>query len=131
MCIAHEQGKRRGTHEFLEILVAQKPEICVLLDVGAQMLDLRNHELAKAWLDVTPNASAAIYVNEDDELMVCTQDGSAQLLQSLPFAQQLDRCVVYLDDAHTRGTDIKFPRGFRATVTRPQGHQRSSGSRYV
>ena len=115
--MTHKNGKRRTTHEFLEILVVQKPEIRVLLDVGAQMLDLQNHELAKAWLDISPDASAAIYVNEDDELMACTRDGSTQLLRSSLFAQQLDRCVVYLDDAHTRGTDIKFPSGFRAAVT--------------
>ena len=117
MCMTHKNGKRRNIHEFLEILVARTPEIRVLLDVGAQMLDLQNYELARAWLDITPNTSAAIYFNEVDELMVCTRDGSVQPLRSSPFGQQLDRCVVYLDDAHTRGTDIKFPSGFRAAVT--------------
>ena len=112
-----ENGERRATCEFLEILVDQKPEIRVLLDVGAQMLDLKNHELAKAWLAISPNTSAAIYFNEDDERMVLTRDGSTHLLISSPFAQQLDQCIVYLDDAHTRGTDIKFPSGFRAAVT--------------
>ncbi|KAH0834181.1 hypothetical protein J3R83DRAFT_11490 [Lanmaoa asiatica] len=117
MCMTKESGERRTTQEFLEILVAQEPEIRVLLDVGAQMLDLQNHELAKAWLDISPDASAAIYFDDDDELTVRTRDGSTQLLLSSPFAQQLDQCVVYLDDAHTRGTDIKFPSGFRAAVT--------------
>ena len=112
-----DTGERRTTHEFLEILVAQQPEIRVLLDVGAQMLDLQNDELAKAWLDINSDASAAIYFNEDDELTVRTRDGSTQLLKSSPFAQQIDQCVVYLDDAHTRGTDIQFPSGFRAAVT--------------
>ena len=114
--MARENGERRTALEFLQTLGAQKPEIRVLLDVGAQMLDLRNGELAKAWLEITPNASAAIYFNED-ELMVRTRDGSTQLLQSSPFSQQLDRCIVYLDDIHTRGTDIRFPSGFRAAVT--------------
>ena len=117
MCMAQETGERRATCEFLKILVTQKPQIRVLLDVGAQMLDLQNCELAKAWLAVSTNTSAAIYFNEDDELMVLTRDGSTHLLISSPFAQQLDQCVVYLDDAHTRGTDIKFPTGFRAAVT--------------
>ena len=117
MCMTRESGERRTTCEFLQILVSQEPEIRVLLDVGAQMLDLQNLELAKAWLFISANASAAIYFNEDDELTVLTRDGSTQLLISSPFAQQLDQCVVYLDDAHTRGTDIKFPSGFRAAVT--------------
>ncbi|KAF8555161.1 hypothetical protein OG21DRAFT_1439060 [Imleria badia] len=117
MCMTDENGVRRTTDEFLKILVSQKPEIRVLLDVGAQMLDLQNNELATRWLDINTNASAAIYFNEDDELTVLRRDGRNQLLLSSPFAQQLDQCIVYLDDAHTRGTDIKFPTGFRAAVT--------------
>ena len=117
MCMTRENGERRATCEFLQILVSQDPEIRVLLDVGAQMLDLQNLELAKAWLAISTNASAAIYFNEDDELTVLTRDGSTQLLISSPFTQQLDQCIVYLDDVHTRGTDIKFPSGFRAAVT--------------
>ncbi|KAF8439864.1 hypothetical protein L210DRAFT_3645838 [Boletus edulis BED1] len=117
ICMSRKNGERRTTLEFLEILVTQEPEIRVLLDVGAQMLDLENCELAKAWLTVNTNASAAIYFNDNDELMVLTRDGRTHLFISSPFAQQLDRCVVYLDDAHTRGTDIKFPSRFRAAVT--------------
>ncbi|KAF8555163.1 hypothetical protein OG21DRAFT_1507968 [Imleria badia] len=117
MCMTNENGERRTTGEFIKILVSQKPEIRVLLDVGAQMLDLQNNELATGWLNINMNASAAIYFNEDDELTVLTRDGRTQLLLSSPFAQQLDQCIVYLDDAHTRGTDIKFPTGFRAAVT--------------
>ncbi|KAN0080270.1 hypothetical protein V8E55_009836 [Tylopilus felleus] len=117
MCVTHKNGERRTTSEFLSILAAQKPEIRVLLDVGAQMLDLRSCELAKAWLAISTNVSAAIYFNEDDDLTVLTRDGNTHLFISSPFAQQLDQCIVYLDDAHTRGTDIKFPSGFRAAVT--------------
>ena len=117
MCMAREDGKRRSTREFLGLLASQMPQIRILLDVGAQMLELQNHELAQMWLNINSDASAAVYFNEDDELTVLTQDGNTQLLVSSPFAQQLDQCVVYLDDAHTRGIDIKFPSGFRAAVT--------------
>ncbi|KAN0092683.1 hypothetical protein V8E55_003467 [Tylopilus felleus] len=117
MCMAHENGKRRTTSELLRIMAAQQPEIRVLLDVGAQMLDIQNRELAQTWLAISTNTSAAIYFNEDDELTVLTRDGTTHLFISSPFAQQLDQCIVYLDDAHTRGTDVKFPTGFRAAVT--------------
>jgi hypothetical protein len=33
----------------------------------------------------------------------------------------LDRCVFYLDEVHTRGTDFKFPSGFKAAVTLGNG----------
>jgi hypothetical protein len=34
-----------------------------------------------------------------------------------PFAEQLDQCLVFLDEAHTRGTDLKLPTYYRAVVT--------------
>ncbi|KAG1894556.1 uncharacterized protein F5891DRAFT_1152294 [Suillus fuscotomentosus] len=102
---------------FIEALIAQTPEVRVLLDVGAQMLELKNQELAEAWLRAKRDAQAAVFVNDDDEIVVISQDGTIEPLVSSPFAQQLDQCVIYLDDAHTRGTDVKLPSGFRAAVT--------------
>ncbi|KAG1812365.1 hypothetical protein EV424DRAFT_1491608 [Suillus variegatus] len=102
---------------FIETLIAQTPEVRVLLDVGAQMLELKNQELAEAWLRAKCDAQAAVFVNNDDEIVVVSRDGTVESLVSSPFAQQLDQCVIYLDDAHTRGTDVKLPSGFRAAVT--------------
>ncbi|KAG1750341.1 uncharacterized protein EDB91DRAFT_1303212 [Suillus paluster] len=107
----------QNVKHFIDALVAQTPEVCVLLDVGAQMLELKNQELAEAWLQAKRNAQAAVFVDDDDELVVVSRNGTVEPLVSSPFAQQLDQCVVYLDDAHTRGTDVKLPSGFRAAVT--------------
>jgi hypothetical protein len=87
------------------------------VDVGAQILHFSNSQVAKAWLDIARIAAGAIHFNENDELTVLTRNGITQLLSSSPLSQQLDRCVVYLDHAHTRGTDIKLPVGTRAAVT--------------
>jgi hypothetical protein len=103
---------------FLKTLVRQQPRINVLLDVGAQMLELKNRELVELWLRLKPKGiSAAVFFNERDELEVLSLDGSIEPFSSSPFRQQLDRCVVYLDDAHTRGTDLKLPQDARAAVT--------------
>jgi hypothetical protein len=102
---------------FISALIAEKPEVRVLLDVGAQMLELKNQDMAEAWLRAKHDAQAAVFVNDDDELVVVSRDGTIEPLVSSPFAQQLDQCIVYLDDAHTRGTDVKLPSGFRAAVT--------------
>lgn len=110
-------GERRTAREFLELVVDQRPEIRVILDVGAQVLELQNSEFAIAWLEAKTDALAAIYFNEDDELTVRSREGTTQLLLESSFAQRLDECVIYLDDVHTRGTDIRFPNGFRAAVT--------------
>ena len=119
MVTADGNGERWTTFKLLKTVVAQKPQIRVLLDIGAQILDLSNINVARAWLDCTPatEVAGAIYFGKDDKLMVLARNGTTQPLSSSPLAQQLHLCIAYLDDVHTRGTDIKFPLGFRAAVT--------------
>ncbi|KAK7694114.1 hypothetical protein QCA50_003690 [Cerrena zonata] len=85
------------------------------------MLQLDNEALARHWLSLYPKSGtirAAVFFSEEDELVVVTQNGkNAEPLHSSPFKQRLDECVVYLDDAHTCGTDLKLPRDARAVVT--------------
>ncbi|KAG1873320.1 hypothetical protein C8R48DRAFT_593879 [Suillus tomentosus] len=107
----------RGAEELLNAIAKESPEIRVLLDVGAQVLDLENDEVAMMWLNINKNAQAAIYFNKHDELVVRTRDHVIESFSASSFAQKLDQCVLYLDDEHTRGTDVKLPRGFRAAVT--------------
>ncbi len=116
-CTGGIDRQREPTEAFLRRLNGHEPEIRVLLDVGAQMLELRNEELARHWLSLKPHVSAAIFFNESDNLTVLTQDGTIEPFISSPFNRKLDECIVYLDDAHTRGTDLKLPKGTRAAVT--------------
>ena len=116
-CTEGSNGERESPEAFLRRLIRHDPEIRALLDVGAQMLELQNEELARYWLSLKPHISAAIFFNELDHLTVLTQDGTIEPFISSPFNRQLDKCIVYLDDAHTRGTDLKLPRGTRAAVT--------------
>jgi len=116
-CTEGDNGERESATAFLERLVSKYPEIRVLLDVGAQMLELQNEALARHWLSLRPDISAAIFFNDSDHLTVITPDGTIEPFISSPFNRQLDKCVVYLDEAHTRGTDLKLPKGMRAAVT--------------
>ena len=116
-CTEGDNGERESATAFLERLVSKDPEIRVLLDVGAQMLELQNEALARHWLSLRPDISAAIFFNDSDHLTVVTSDGTVEAFISSPFNRQLDKCVVYLDEAHTRGTDLKLPKGMRAAVT--------------
>jgi hypothetical protein len=115
-CTAGDNGEHESATAFLRRMVKQDPEIRVLLDVGAQMLELQNEALAKEWLSLRPDVSAAIFFNDDDNLTVITRDGTIEPFISSPFNRQLDKCVVYLDDSHTRGTDLKLPERTRAAV---------------
>lgn len=117
-CLTGSDHHAPTTKEFLERLTEDYPDVRVLLDVGAQMLQLNNEALARCWLSLRPEVSAAVFFNEEDELSVVTQHQKrSEPLHSSSFKQRLDECVVYLDDAHTRGTDLKLPRNARAVVT--------------
>ncbi|KAF8602020.1 hypothetical protein BDV93DRAFT_584535 [Ceratobasidium sp. AG-I] len=112
-----DHGGTCSTKDFIKLLVQQQPEIRVLLDVGAQMLELSNDGLVRFWLTLRPDVSAAVFFSDKDELVVLPRNGKIVPLVSSPFAQQLDKCIVYLDDGHTRGTDLKLPEHARAAVT--------------
>jgi hypothetical protein len=118
--LSHQDGKLPTASSFLRLLVQQTPEIRVLLDVGAQMLELQNADLARYWLGLRSDVPAVIFF-ENDEPFVLMHDGTKEAFISSPFKQQLNKCLVYLDDAHTRGTDLKLPRSYRAAVTLGRG----------
>lgn len=104
---------------LLDCLTPIQPQVRVILDVGAQVLDLSNKDMACAWLERLPGeeARAGVYFNDRHELEVVDRKGFVEPLQTSPFAMQLDECVVFLDEAHTRGTDLKLPTSCRAAVT--------------
>ncbi|KAJ7460834.1 hypothetical protein FB451DRAFT_1141265 [Mycena latifolia] len=105
---------------LLQRVVEQKPCIMILLDVGAQVLELQNEEVAREWLklDSRPHVEAAVFFDpSSDEIRVISRDGRIQPLASSLYKTQLQKTLVYLDEAHTRGTDFKFPAGSRAVVT--------------
>lgn len=96
-----------------------KREIPVLLDSGALILELNNKEVACEWLKLVPpkKFDAAIYFNVNDVMMTIDRNGIEAEFDCSVYREKLDRCLVYLDDVHTRGTDLKFPLGWRACVT--------------
>jgi hypothetical protein len=84
----------------------------VILDVGAQILDLSNEEFAESWLATyrdDPTIKAAVFFDEKNNLLVLTMDGFILPLIDSPYSNRLDECLIYLDEAHTRGTDLRIP----------------------
>ena len=118
-CCANDNGSRLDVRGLLGLVVNEHPPIHVILDVGAQVLELGNREVAQLWLEmVTPqDAQAAVFFNRDDELVVLSRDDTEEPLMISSFAERLDQCLVYLDEAHTRGTDLKLSQKSRAAVT--------------
>ncbi|EMR61770.1 putative very large low complexity protein [Eutypa lata UCREL1] len=105
---------------LLDMVAQMKTPTRVILDVGAQILELDNLEVAKEWLRNvrdTEGTQAVVFVDDNDELCVLDRKGFIEPLQISPYLTQLDMCLVYLDEAHTRGIDLKMPRNYRAAVT--------------
>lgn len=115
-CLEGMKGRSPTGSDFLELLVRQEPPVRVLLDVGAQMLDMQNTELVSRWLSLVQSLHAIVFFDDHDELVVI-RDNQVEKFVTSQYHDKLDLCAVYLDDSHTRGTDLKLPNNFRAVVT--------------
>lgn len=103
--------------KILELLAERN--IPVLLDAGALMLELNNKNVAIQWLKLVPETEyeAALYFDARDILQTIDRNGIITEFDCSVYRENLDRCVIYLDDVHTRGTDLKFPLNWKACVT--------------
>ncbi|CZR56907.1 uncharacterized protein PAC_06796 [Phialocephala subalpina] len=114
-----QDASSSDAQSLLAMVTAMEPTVQVILDVGAQILELSNLDVAKQWLRMMPSHStqAVVFFNDNDELCVINRKDNIEALQTSSFATQLDVCLVYLDEAHIRGTDLKLPTSYRAAVT--------------
>ncbi|KAK4543620.1 hypothetical protein LTR36_005265 [Oleoguttula mirabilis] len=103
---------------LLDMVMKLDPPTRVILDVGAQILELSNIGVAIRWLALSDaSVQAVVFFDEYDELSVVNRKGRVEVLQTSAFATQLDVCLVFLDQSHTRGTDLRLPETYRAAVT--------------
>lgn len=91
----------------------------VLLDAGALILELNNEQVAHEWLKRVPCDAydAVVFFDARDVLMTIDRNDITAEFDCSVYRDKLDRCLVYLDDVHTRGTDLKFPMAWKACVT--------------
>ncbi|KAK4693768.1 hypothetical protein P7C71_g3690, partial [Lecanoromycetidae sp. Uapishka_2] len=108
-------GKRITERTLLKKL--KDNGIRMLLDAGAQILELDNVSLVRVWLEVDHEAEAGVFFGEDGRARIVYQDGKQQPLSASPFLNNLGACVVYLDEAHVRGVDLKMPANAKAGLT--------------
>lgn len=113
---APQKGQNLDAEGFIRCIAAGDDPIQVILDVGAQIIELSNIEAAKIWLSLMPCKDAVVFLDENDNLTTLDQRGRVEPLLTSPFATQLGRCLVFLDQAHTRGIDLRLPDHYRAAV---------------
>jgi hypothetical protein len=111
--------KRRRLSERNMLVELWTQGIRVLIDAGAYVLEMENRDLAKLWLDVDYKAQAAVYFRVDNSAWVTFRDPAKRdaPLLATRLASDLKDCVVYFDEAHTRGVDLKLPEDARAALT--------------
>ncbi|KAK1990734.1 hypothetical protein LX36DRAFT_737974 [Colletotrichum falcatum] len=120
MPAARRSNTKSDAETLLEMVVQLDPPARVILDVGAQILELDNIGVAKRWLEMIDDkekTQAVIFCDENDHICVVDRRNRVESLHTSPFANQTDVCLVFLDEAHTRGTDLKLPEDYRAAVT--------------
>ncbi|KAG9230020.1 hypothetical protein BJ875DRAFT_521350 [Amylocarpus encephaloides] len=104
---ADHRGKRLTEVELLGRF--RNKGIRVFIDAGAQILEMDNLTLAKTWPEIHHEAPAVVYFNKSNKPFVLYPKGHQVPLLASPYANDLGGCLVYLDEAHTRGTDLKMP----------------------
>ncbi|XP_018917386.2 uncharacterized protein [Bemisia tabaci] len=95
-----------------------------LIDAGALVTGLTNYEAASFLLERLPaNILGVLYFSDEgNSLTVMTRDGKKMPLQDCFLDKQ--NLFAYLDDIHTRGTDIKLPPNCHAILTVSMGMQK-------
>ncbi|KAH7114591.1 hypothetical protein EDB81DRAFT_702529 [Dactylonectria macrodidyma] len=114
------KGAALDSKSLLDMVTNMDSNTRVILDVGAQVIEFTNLEFSKEWLkcyEGDEHTQAVIFFNDSDEIVVLDRSGKVEELQTSPFADQLDQCLVFLDEAHTRGTDLRLPAKYQAAVT--------------
>lgn len=93
--------------------------IRVLIDSGAFVLEMDNYMLAKTWLDLYEPGEipGVVYFNKNNQTVVMYPQGHIVPLLASPYADDLGDCLVYLDEGHTRGTDLKIPPMAKGALT--------------
>lgn len=115
VCAVDTSGKRLGEKGLLEKL--KNSRIRVLVDAGAQIIEHDNKSFARLWLNTDEEAKAAVFFEADHRPWILHKKGKLILLVASVFADNLEKCLVYLDESHCRGTDLKLPATTRAALT--------------
>ncbi|KAF4965489.1 hypothetical protein FSARC_6722 [Fusarium sarcochroum] len=119
-CILPQDVKtsQLGRASEIDLLYCLKGmQIRVLIDAGAQILEMNNFTLVEQWLRIDPSALAGLFFDEDNKPWILTKEGRRTPLLASPFADDLSNCLIYLDEAHTRGTDLRLPPEARGALT--------------
>ncbi|CAK7274557.1 hypothetical protein SEPCBS119000_006234 [Sporothrix epigloea] len=119
ICTGGHGSTRWSEQELVKSLASSG--IQIFIDAGAYILEKKNEDLARAWLAMAgPKIKAAVYFDEKDNRawVVFRDETPAKApLVSTPYIDRLEECIVYYDEAHTRGVDLQLPADAKGALT--------------
>jgi hypothetical protein len=89
-------GGRASERELLMML--KKKNIKILIDAGAQILEMDNETLAKTWLEIDQEGEAALYFDSVNKPWIISKKNRKTPFLASPYADDLSNCLVYLDE---------------------------------
>jgi hypothetical protein len=114
--LAASGGKRLSEQGLL--LQLEDKKIRILIDAGAYILEMGNESLIEAWMGTDTEAQAGIFFGTDNRAWVKYRGMKASVpLLATPFVDRMEECLVYIDEAHTRGVDLKLPQNACGALT--------------
>ncbi|CAF1198957.1 unnamed protein product [Rotaria sordida] len=109
-----------GTKEFLHEIckyVEKKKDCYVFIDAGAIIIEMSNFDVSKYLIKkIDKRFDGIVYFSDkNNKIMVILRNEESFPLSTCHIDSK--KLFVYLDEAHTRGTDLKLPLTARGIVT--------------
>lgn len=114
--LAADKKGRLTEQALLAKLTGMK--IRILIDAGAYILEMTNQGLVQAWLQHDHEAKAAVYFQKGRAFVVSQGSKREQPLLASPWKDGITmELLVFFDEAHCRGIDLKLPPEASAALT--------------
>lgn len=109
--------KSLDAKSLLQIVVELKSLVRVILDVKAQVIKWKNEKVVREWLLRVLKAQVVVFFDNRNDLSMLSRDNITKSLMILSFAKQMNQCLVFLDEAHTRETNLKLLTSYWIAIT--------------
>ncbi len=85
------------------------------MEITTYDFNVENQKVAELWLSMS-DLEACLYF-EGNRLMVIDKFQYVQKYENSAFKDNLENCLVYLDDHHCRGVDLQLPVHYKGLCT--------------
>ncbi|CAD7943709.1 unnamed protein product [Amoebophrya sp. A25] len=103
-------------------LATEDLEVVAILESGALNLQWTNETMCRHWLERRPDKDYAVFYDAANKIVVLSRlTGSVTPFKLSPCANDMSRALLYLDDAHCRGSDFRLVPTAKALLTLGKG----------